>query len=66
MTRAVHGAPAAALGQALETLARLAFRIAWTVDPDAPVSARGPREAARRLDAAADRLDAFDCNAIDA
>ena len=66
MTRAVHGAPAAALRQALETLARLAFWIAWTVDPDAPVSARGPREAARLLDDAADRLDAFDCNAIDA
>ena len=73
MTRAVQGAPAAALRQALEALARLAFWIAWTVDPDATVSARGLREAAgglreaaRRLDAVADRLDAIDRNAIDA
>ncbi len=77
MTRAVHGAPAAALGQALETLAGLAFWISWTADPDpypdAGVGTRslreaagGLREAARRLDDAADRLDAFDRNAIDA
>ncbi len=66
MTRLVHGAPAAALREALKTLARLAFWIAWTVDPDAPVGARGPREAARRLDDAAYRHEAFDCNAIDA
>ncbi len=61
MTRAVHGAPAAALRQALETLARLAFWIAWTADPDlypdAPVSARSLREAAAGLRKAADHLD---------
>ncbi len=62
MTRAVQGAPAAALRQALETLARLAFWIAWTADPDlypdAPVSARSLREAAAGLRKAAGQLDA--------
>ena len=77
MTRGVHGAPAEALRQALETLAKLAFWIAWTADPDlypnAPVSARcqreaavGLRKAADHLDAAADRIDEIDCNASDA
>ncbi len=74
MTRGVHGAPATALRQALETLAKLAFWIAWTADPDlypeAPVSAcclrdaaGGLRKAADHLDAAAERIDKIDCNA---
>ncbi len=62
MTRANHGAPAEALRQALETLARLAFWIAWTADPDlypdAPVSARCLRDAAGGLRKAAGLLDA--------
>ena len=77
MTRAIHGAPAEALRQALETLAKLAFWIAWTADPDlypdAPVSARslreaagGLRKAADHLDAAAGRIDAIDRNASNA
>ena len=61
MTRGVHGAPAEALRQALETLAKLAFWIAWTADPDlypdAPVSARCLRDAAGGLRKAADLLD---------
>ena len=74
MTRGVHGAPAEALRQALETLAKLASWIAWTADPDlypeSPVSARclrdaagGLRKAADHLDAAAERIDKIDCNA---
>ena len=74
MTRAIYGAPAAALRQALQTLAKLAFWIAWIADPDLypddPVSARslrdaagGLRKAANHLDAAADRIDAIDRNA---
>ena len=77
MTRGVHGAPAEALRQALETLAKLAFWIAWTADPDlyleSPVSARclrdaadGLRKATDHLDAAADRIDEIDRNASDA
>ena len=61
MTRAIHGAPAEALRQALETLAKLAFWIAWTADPDlypdAPVSARCLRDAAGSLRKAAGLLD---------
>ena len=68
MTRAIHGAPAEALRQALKALAELAFWISWTADPDlhpdAPVSARcmrdaaaGLRKAALLLDEAADRAD---------
>ena len=66
--RAIHGAPAEALRQALKALAGLSFWIAWTADPDLhpeiPVSARCMRDAAtalhkaaRLLDAAADRAD---------
>ena len=66
--RAIHGAPAEALRQALEALAGLSFWIGWTADPDLhpeiPVSARCMRDAAtalhkvaRLLDAAADRAD---------
>ena len=66
--RAIHGAPAEALRQALKALAELSFWIAWTADPDlAPepvVSARcmrdgaaALRKAARLLDDAADRAD---------
>ena len=62
MTRGVHGGPAEALRQALETLAKLAFWIAWTADadlyPEAPVSARCLRDAAGGLRKAADLLDA--------
>ena len=68
MKRAIHGAPAEALRQALEALAQLSFWISWTSDPDlAPepvVSARcmrdaakALRKAARLLDEAADRAD---------
>ena len=68
MKRAIHGAPAEALRQALEALAGLSFWISWTADPDlAPepvVSARcmrdaakALRKAARLLDEAADRAD---------
>ena len=61
MTRAIHGAPAEALRQALEALARLSFWIAWTADPDlapnAPESARCMRDAANALRKAADVLD---------
>ena len=66
--RAIHGAPAEALRQALKALAGLSFWIAWTADPDLhpeiPVSARcmrdaatALRKAARLLDDAADRAD---------
>ena len=68
MKRAIHGAPAEALRQALEALAQLSFWIPWTSDPDlAPepvVSARCMRDAAKALrkaarlfDEAADRAD---------
>ncbi len=76
-TWGIHGAAAAVLRQALETLAKLAFWIAWTADPDlypdAPVSARclrdaagGLRKAADHLDAAGDRIDEIDRNASNA
>ena len=61
MTRAIYGAPAEALRQALDALARLAFWISWTADsdlrPDIPVSTRNMREAAAALRKAADVLD---------
>ena len=68
MTRAIHGAPAQALRQALKALAGLSFWISWTADPDlAPepvVSSRCMRDAANALrkvagllDQAADRAD---------
>ncbi len=59
--RAIHGAPAEALRQALEALAGLSFWIAWTSDPDLypeiPVSARCMRDAATALHKAARLLD---------
>ena len=61
MSRAIYGAPAEALRQALEALARLAFWISWTADPDLsldiPVSTRNKREAAAALRKAAGVLD---------
>ena len=61
MSRAIYGAPAEALRQALDALARLAFWISWTADPDLrpdiPVSTRNMREAAAALRKAADVLD---------
>ena len=61
MTRAIHRAPAEALRQALEALARLTFWISWTADPDLrpdiPLSTRSMREAAAALRKAADVLD---------
>ena len=59
--RAIHGAPAEALRQALEALARLSFWIGWTADPDLrpeiPVSAQCMRDAATALRKAARLLD---------
>ena len=69
MSRSIYGAPAEALRQALDALARLAFWISWTADsdlrPDIPVSTRNMREAAAALrkdvlDRAADRAEALD------
>ena len=68
MIRAIHGAPAEALRQALEALAGLSFWISWTSDhdlgPEPLVSARcirdaanALRKAARLLDDAADQAD---------
>ncbi|MDE0381958.1 MAG: hypothetical protein OXI20_22210 [Rhodospirillales bacterium] len=61
MTRAIHGASAEALRQALKALSGLSFWIAWTADPDlAPephVSVRCMRDAAGALRKAADLLD---------
>ena len=68
MMPAIHGAPASAIRQALEALARLSFCISWTADPGLRlqpfVSARklrdaatALRKAARLLDDAADRAD---------
>ena len=68
MTRAIHGAPAEALRQALKALAELSFWLSWTADadlaPESVVSARcmrdaasALRKAARLLDEAADRAD---------
>ena len=61
MTRAIHGAPAAAVRRALKALSELSFWIAWTADPDlAPephVSVRCIRDAANELRNAADLLE---------
>ena len=61
MIRAIHGAPAEALRQALEALAGLSFWISWTSDPDLGpepfVSARCMRDAANALRKAARLLD---------
>ena len=68
MIRAIHGAPAEALRQALEALAGLSFWISWTSDPDLGPepfvstrcmrdAANALRKAARLLDDAADRAD---------
>ena len=61
MSRAIYGAPAEALRQVLDALARLAFWISWTADsdlrPDIPVSTRNMRGAAAALRKAADVLD---------
>ena len=61
MIRAIHGAPAEALRQALEALAQLSFWISWTSDPDLGpeplVSARCMRDAANALRKAARLLD---------
>ncbi len=69
MSRAIYGLPAQALSDALQALAKLAWWVSWTADPDLPpeipVSARNMRDAAaalrkaaRALDAAADRAEA--------
>ena len=61
MTRAIHGAPAEALRQALKALAELSFWISWTADsdlaPEPVVSARCMRDAANALRKAASLLD---------
>ena len=61
MTRAIHGAPAEALRQALKALSELSFWIAWTADsdlaPEPHVSARCIRDGANELRKAADLLD---------
>ncbi len=68
MRRAIHGAPAEALRQALKALAELSFWVSWTADadlaPEPVVSARcmrdaanALRKAARLLDETADRAD---------
>ena len=68
MIRAIHGAPAEALAQALEALAGLSSWVSWTADsdlrPEPFVNARRMRDtaaslrkAARLLDDAADRAD---------
>ena len=60
--RAVHGAPAQALADALAALAKLSRWIAWTADGDLPpderTSARNLREAASALSAASAQLEA--------
>ena len=61
MSRAIHGAPAEALRQALKALSELAFWIAWTADsalaPEPHVSVRCIRDGASALRKAADLLD---------
>ena len=61
MNRAIHGAPAEALGRALKALSELSFWIAWTADsdlaPEPHVSVRCIRDAAAELRTAADLLD---------
>ena len=60
--RAVHGAPAQALSDALTALTGLSRWIAWTADGDLPpeerASARNLREAAAALARASAQLDA--------
>ena len=60
--RAVHGAPARALADALAALAKLSRWIAWTADGDLPpderTSARNLREAAAALAAASAQFEA--------
>ena len=60
--RAVHGAPAQALADALSALAGLSRWIAWTADgdlpPNGPTSACNMREAAAALAKASSHLDA--------
>ena len=60
--RAVHGAPAQALADALAVLAGLSQWIAWTADddlrPDERMNARNMREAAAGLAKASSHLDA--------
>ena len=60
--RAVHGAPAQALSDALAALPKLSQWIAWTADgdllPDGRTSARNLREAAAALARASSHLDA--------
>ena len=54
MTRAIHGAPAEALRQALKALAELSFWISWTADADlAPEPVVSARLHARRRERAA-------------
>ena len=61
MTRAIHGAPAEALRQALKALSQLSFWVAWTADsdlaPESHASVRCIRDAATALRKAADLLD---------
>ena len=60
--RAVHGAPAQALADALAALAKLSQWIAWTADgdlpPDGRMNVRNMREAAAALAKASAHLDA--------
>ena len=61
-TRAVHGAPAQALADALAALARLSRWIVWTADgdlpPDGRMNVRNMRKAAAALAKASSHLDA--------
>ena len=61
MSRAIHGAPAEALRQALKALSELSFWIAWTADsdlaPELHVSVRCIRDGASELRKAADLLE---------
>ena len=62
MIRAVHGAPAQALADALAALSRLSRWIAWTADGDLPptadMNARNMRDAAAALAKAPAHLEA--------
>ena len=53
MSRALYGAPAQALSDAPQALAKLAWWVSWTADPDLPpdvtVSTRNMRDAAATL-----------------
>ncbi len=61
MNRAIHGAPAQALSDALSALARLSRWVSLTADPDLPpdglAGVRAMREAAAGIRVAADLLD---------